>query len=67
MIHRVTFLKEQKDHDFLWKVLPMLKQIKLEKGDVLYWPEEHSEESKKFVLINLLVFFIMRGILKLYT
>ena len=46
VIEKVKFFKEMKDADFLWKILPLLRPIKLEKGDVLYWRGDHAEDSK---------------------
>lgn len=52
--------------DFLWKILPLLRPIKLEKGDVLYWRGDHAEDSNINIL-NFEVFFIQKGSIKLYT
>lgn len=41
-----------KDPDFLWKILPLLRPIKLEKGDVLYWRGDHAEDSKYSFELN---------------
>ena len=38
-------------------MLPLLKQIKIDKNDTLYWPGDNSEE----------IYFVMRGQTKLYT
>jgi hypothetical protein len=46
IIEKISFFKELNDADFLWKILPVLKPIKLEKSDVLYWRGDHAEECK---------------------
>ena len=46
-----------KDSDFLWKILPLLSTIKLEKSDVLYWKGDTSEE----------IYFLVQGTIKFYT
>ena len=57
-----------KDPDFLWRILPLLRPIKLEKGDVLYWRGDHAEDSKNFInCLSLIVYFIMKGSIRLYT
>lgn len=48
-IENIRLFKELTDTDFLWKMLPLLRSIKLEKGDVLYWRGDHAEESKLFL------------------
>jgi hypothetical protein len=45
-IEKIRFFREMKDPDFLWKILPLLQPIKLEKGDILYWRGDHAEDSK---------------------
>jgi hypothetical protein len=45
VIQKIKFLKEQNNSDFLWKILPVLRPVKLDKGDVLYWRGDHAEES----------------------
>eukprot|EP00350_Pseudokeronopsis_sp_OXSARD2_P007643 CAMPEP_0170568242 /NCGR_PEP_ID=MMETSP0211-20121228/81038_1 /TAXON_ID=311385 /ORGANISM="Pseudokeronopsis sp., Strain OXSARD2" /LENGTH=145 /DNA_ID=CAMNT_0010890007 /DNA_START=1414 /DNA_END=1847 /DNA_ORIENTATION=+ len=45
------------DSEFLWKLLPQLKQVKIAKGDTLYWKGDHADE----------MFFILKGGVKLYT
>ena len=39
------------DADFLWNILPVLKPMKLEKNDILYWRGDHAED----------LFFIKKG------
>ena len=46
VIEKVKFFRDMKDPDFLWKILPLLRPIKLEKGDILYWRGDHAEDSK---------------------
>eukprot|EP00347_Sterkiella_histriomuscorum_P004721 403359363 len=57
VIEKINFFKEMKDPDFLWKILPLLRPIKLEKSDVLYWRGDHAED----------IYFIIKGSIKLYT
>lgn len=45
------------DSDFLWKILPVLRSIKLEKNEVLYWKGDTSDEF----------YFIVKGTVKLYN
>jgi CRP-like cAMP-binding protein len=45
------------DSDFLWKILPVLRSIKLEKNEVLYWRGDTSDEF----------YFIVKGTIKLYN
>ena len=33
-----------KDSDFLWKILPILRSIKLDKNEVLYWKGDTPDE-----------------------
>ena len=30
----------------MWTLLPLLKKVKLEKGDTLYWIDDHADDSK---------------------
>jgi hypothetical protein len=50
VIEQVTFFRDLDDPDFLWKILPLLKTIKLEKDDILYWNGDHADDSKLFHL-----------------
>jgi hypothetical protein len=34
IINKIHFLKEMEDSDFLWKILPILRSIRLEKNEV---------------------------------
>jgi CRP-like cAMP-binding protein len=45
------------DGEFLWKILPVLNSIKLEKQEVLYWKGDTSDEF----------YFISKGTIKLYN
>ena len=56
VIEKVIFFREMKDPDFLWKILPLLRPIKLEKGDILYWRGDHAEDSKIYLLYSLSIF-----------
>lgn len=57
IIGNITFFKEMTDGDFLWKILPILRTIKLEKTDVLYWKGDSSDE----------VYFVVAGTVKIHT
>jgi len=46
-----------KDSDFLWKILPILKSIKLEKNEVQYWKGDTPDE----------LYFIQQGSIKLFS
>ncbi len=56
-LEHITFFREMNDIDFLWKVLPLLKPFKVEKGEVVYWTGDSAED----------VFFLVRGSVTLYT
>ena len=49
IVEKIKFFIELKDSDFLWKILPLLKAINLEKNDILYWKGDHAAESKLFL------------------
>ncbi len=66
VVERVKFLREMEDVDFLWKLLPLLTAFKIEKTDVIYWQDDHAEDSKD-LSINFLVYYIIRGTITLYT
>jgi hypothetical protein len=44
IINKILFFKYLNDSDFLWKILPVLKHVKIEKGDTLYWKGDHADE-----------------------
>jgi hypothetical protein len=44
IIGKIKFFKEMKDSDFLWKILPILRSIKLEKNEVQYWKGDTPDE-----------------------
>eukprot|EP00347_Sterkiella_histriomuscorum_P022619 403337800 len=68
VIDKIEFFKEMDDADFLWKILPLLRAIKLERGDTLYFRGDHAEDSNPYNLNKfILVFFILSGTIKLYT
>lgn len=46
-----------KDGEFLWKILPALNSIKLDKQEVLYWKGDTADEF----------YFITKGTLKIYN
>ena len=50
IIEKVKFFRNLRDPDFLWKILPLLRTIKLEKNDVLYWRGDHADDSKFFIV-----------------
>ena len=57
MIDRIDFLKTVDDHEFMWKLLHSLIDIKFAKGDVLYWRGDDSD----------VMYFILSGKVKLYA
>lgn len=57
LIDRIDFFKSVQDHDFMWKLLHCLTDIKFEKGDVLYWRGDDAE----------CMYFILSGKVKLYA
>jgi hypothetical protein len=62
VIEKIKFFNEIKDPDFLWKVLPLLRPVKLEKNDALYWRGDHAEDSKLlFGFINFSIFYFERS------
>jgi hypothetical protein len=46
VVEKVRFFREMEDVDFLWKVLPQLTPFKIEKTDVVYWKDDHADDSK---------------------
>ena len=56
IINKINFFLTMKDSDFLWKILPLLRSIKLEMNDVQYWRGDSSDE----------IYFIQTGTIKLY-
>ena len=57
IIGNIEFFKSMKDGEFLWKILPVLNSIKLEKQEILYWKGDTSDEF----------YFISKGTIKLYN
>lgn len=57
IIGKIKFFKDMKDSDFMWKILPILRSIKLEKNEMLYWKGDTSDE----------LYFIQQGTIKLYS
>ncbi len=57
IIGNIVFFKTMTDGEFLWKILPVLNTIKLEKQEILYWKGDTSDEF----------YFISKGTLKLYN
>jgi len=56
IIKKIKFF-ENKDSDFLWEFLPLLRQMKVYAKDILYSQGDTAEE----------VFFIMKGKVKIYV
>jgi len=46
IVECIKFLRNMDDVDFLWKLLPLLTAFKIEKTDVIYWKDDHAEDSK---------------------
>lgn len=57
MIDKIDFLKTVDDHEFMWKILHSLTDIKFAKGDILYWRGDDSDA----------MYFILSGKVKLYS
>lgn len=53
----IDFLKNNVKHGFVWKMVQMLRKIKFDKDDVIYWEGDFSEE----------IYFIKTGKVKLYA
>lgn len=51
IIENVKFFNEIKDHNLLWKILPLLRPIRMEKSDVLYFKGDLAEDSNVCLLI----------------
>jgi hypothetical protein len=58
IIRKIAFF-EEKDAEFLWNIIPLLKPMKVNQNDLLYNQGDHAEESK--FDFNPLVFFILSG------
>jgi hypothetical protein len=46
VVEKIKFFHDMDDVDFLWKVLPLLIPLKIEKSDVVYWQGEYAQDSK---------------------
>jgi CRP-like cAMP-binding protein len=57
IINNIEFFKINTDSDFMWKVLPILRPIKLEDDDVLYFKGDNAQDF----------YFISTGKIKLHT
>ena len=57
IIGKINFFYNMKDKDFLWKILPVLRSIKLEKSDVQFWKGDTPDE----------LYFIQQGTIKIYN
>ena len=55
IINKIKFF-ENKDPDFLWSILPLLKQMKVYPQECLYNQADHADE----------IFFIVHGRVKIY-
>jgi hypothetical protein len=42
VVEKIKFFHDMDDVDFLWKVLPLLIPLKIEKTDVVYWQGEYA-------------------------
>jgi len=67
ILDKIRFFRDCTDADFLWKILPLLKPMKVDRGDILYWYGDHADESKLGGLIMGIVYFVKKGMIKLYT
>eukprot|EP00347_Sterkiella_histriomuscorum_P009438 403341214 len=52
IIQGIKFFQD-KNPDFLWQVLPLLKNMKIYKGDILYSQGDHADESSVVMHIDL--------------
>lgn len=57
IIGKINFFYNMKDKDFLWKILPVLRSIKLEKSDVQFWKGDTPDE----------LYFIQQGTIKIFN
>jgi hypothetical protein len=67
VVEKVTFFREMDDVDFLWKVLPMLTSLKIEKTDVVFQKDDHAEDSKAHSIYKYIVYYLIKGTITLYT
>jgi hypothetical protein len=37
IIGKIKFFMNMKDSDFLWKILPILRSIRIDRSEILYW------------------------------
>jgi hypothetical protein len=56
-IDKITLFRNEIEQEFLWKLLPILKPIKLAMGDTLYSRGDHANEGnilrKKIIIITI--------------
>jgi hyperpolarization activated cyclic nucleotide-gated potassium channel 1 len=52
VVEKIKFFHDMDDVDFLWKVLPLLIPLKIEKSDVVYWQGEYAQDSKNQLILN---------------
>ncbi len=45
VVEKIKFFHDMDDVDFLWKVLPLLTPLKIEKTDVVYWQGEYAQDG----------------------
>ena len=53
----LDFLRNCQNNDFVWAMVQMLRKIKVDKDDVIYWEGDFSEE----------IYFIKQGEVKIYA
>ena len=64
MINKITFLKD-KNSDFLWKILPLLKAHKVFRGDLLYAQQDLADEIYFVIQGSFMVYFDLSDFLAL--
>ena len=45
-IQKFKIFRRFTDPEFVWKLIPVLSQVKLDREDVIYWKGDHADQSK---------------------
>jgi CRP-like cAMP-binding protein len=64
IVNKIAFLKD-KNSDFLWKVLPLLKAHKVFRGDILYAQQDTADEIFFVIEGSFTVYFDLSGMIDL--
>jgi CRP-like cAMP-binding protein len=57
LLDSIDFLRECENNEFVWALVQLLRKIKVDKDDVVYWEGDFAEE----------IYFIKQGKIKLYS